>query len=455
MDFMASQHSVAIIGGGFSGLLLALQLVRKGPPDLTVVLIERTPGFGLGVAYATDNPEHLLNVRVGNMSPFPDQPRGLRDWLEQESGERVDDGAFASRASYGRYLRTLLAEAIGGPDGAARLRLAPDEAVDLAERDGKMIITLAMGLKIEARTAVLAVGAMGTAAPGPGLETLGPSLYAGDPWAPAALDDLPDDAPVLLLGSGLTMVDVALSLARRGHNGPVLALSRRGLAPRSHAGGWNAHHPAMAVPQLRLSQRLKWVRRRADEIGWRAAIDALRPHTQTFWAEASVAEQRRFLRHLRPWWDVHRHRMAPPVAARIEAMRESGRLTIAAGRLIGAAPVDDQAQVTWRARGEDRETRGRFGRVINCTGWGGNLRGAHASLIRALIERGEARVDCLGLGLDVDGHGRLQTRDGPPHPGLFALGPITRGAFWESVAVPDIRNQAAALADRLICAAET
>jgi len=426
--------------------------LRKGPPDLTVVLIERTPGFGLGVAYATDNPEHLLNVRVGNMSPFPDQPRGLRDWLEQESGERVDDGAFASRATYGRYLRTLLAEAIGGADGAARLLLAPDEAVDVAQRDGRIVVTLAMGLKVEARAAVLAIGAMGTAAPAPGLETLGPGQYADDPWAPGALDDLPDDAPVLLLGSGLTMVDVALSLARRGRHGPVLALSRRGLAPRSHAGGWNAHHPAMAAPESSLSQRLKWVRRRADEIGWREAVDALRPHTQSIWREASVAEQRRFLRHLRPWWDVHRHRMAPPVAARIEAMREAGQLTIAAGRLIGAEPADDRVQVTWRGRGEDRVTRRVFGRVINCTGWGGDMRGANAGLIRALIERGEARVDCLGLGLDVDGHGRLQMRDGAPHPGLFALGPITRGAFWESVAVPDIRNQAASLAERLISA---
>jgi len=453
-DFIASQHSVAIVGAGFSGLLLALQLVRKGPPDLTVALIERTPGFGLGVAYATHNPEHLLNVRAHNMSPFPDQPRGLQDWLEQETGAPIDDGAFVSRATYGRYLRTLLADVIGDPDSAARLRLAPDEAVDLAQAgDGKITITLAMGAKIQADAAVLAIGAMGTAAPCPGLDTLPRGLYAADPWAPAALDELDEDAPVLLLGTGLTMVDVALSLARRGHRGKILALSRRGLAPRSHADNRSAHHGTHSMAPMGLSQLVRWVRHSAAEIGWRAAIDSLRPHTQRIWREASLLERRRFLRHLRPWWDVHRHRMAPPVAAKIEGLRVAGRLDIAAGRLIGAEPADEASAavaVAWRERGDGGETRKTFGRVINCTGSGSNMRGAHAGLIRALIERGEARIDCLGLGLDVDGAGRLHAGDGALQPNLFALGPITRGAFWESMAVPDIRIQAANLAERLV-----
>jgi len=202
-----------------------------------------------------------------------------------------------------------------------------------------------------------------------------------------------------------------------------------------------------------LSQLVRWVRHSAAEIGWRAAIDSLRPHTQRIWREASLVERRRFLRHLRPWWDVHRHRMAPPVAARIEQMRAAGRLNVAAGRLIGAEAVDEANEavaVAWRERGDGGETRKTFGRVINCTGSGSNMRGAHAGLIRALIERGEARIDCLGLGLDVDGTGRLHTGGGALQPNLFALGPITRGAFWESMAVPDIRIQAANLAERLV-----
>jgi uncharacterized NAD(P)/FAD-binding protein YdhS len=144
--------------------------------------------------------------------------------------------------------------------------------------------------------------------------------------------------------------------------------------------------------------------------------------------------------------------MAPPVAARIEQMRAAGRLEIAAGRLIGAEGAGGAVTVAWRERGDGSETRKVFGRVINCTGSGSNMRGAHAGLIRALIERGEARIDCLGLGLDVDGTGRLHAGDGALQPNLFALGPITRGAFWESMAVPDIRIQAASLAERLVAA---
>jgi uncharacterized NAD(P)/FAD-binding protein YdhS len=175
------------------------------------------------------------------------------------------------------------------------------------------------------------------------------------------------------------------------------------------------------------------------------------------WREASLLERRRFLRHLRPWWDVHRHRMAPPVAARIEQMRAAGGLDIAAGRLIGAAAAGEASEavtVAWRERGGGA-IRKTFGRVINCTGSGSNMRGAHAGLIRALIERGEARIDCLGLGLDVDGTGRLHAGDGALQPNLFALGPITRGAFWESMAVPDIRIQAANLAERLVSAVQS
>jgi uncharacterized NAD(P)/FAD-binding protein YdhS len=444
----AAPYGVAIIGAGFSGLLLALRLLRRAPPSVTIALIERTAGFGLGVAYRTQNPRHLLNVRVGNMSALPDEPSHLEAWLARE-GHRAAPDAFISRETYGRYLQAMLGDAIASPDGAARLILIPDEAVRLAPSEGEVRVTLAMGAEIEARSAVLAVGSPGSAPPSEDLRHLPASLYAADPWSACALGDLSPDAEVLIIGSGLTAIDVTLALESRGHRGGVLILSRHGLAPHSHGVGWPAP-TTTTPPHPPLSRLVRSVRRRAVEVGWRAAVDELRPHTQTLWRTASRAERGRFLRHLRPWWDVHRHRMAPAVASRVDALRRGGWLTIGAGEIVSADREGDLVRIAWRPRGASGVTEARFSRVIDCTGPGLRFEGQRAALLRELVDQGAARIDDLRLGLDVDADGRLVAGDGRPQARLSALGPITRGAFWESIAVPDIRNQAIDLADRLM-----
>ena len=443
-------RSVAIIGAGFSGSLLALHLLETGPPDLRILLIERTPGFGPGLAFGGRDPEHLLNVRVGNMSAYPGRPRHLLDWLAGHGGGPVDPAAFITRETYGRYLTSMLRRVIEGSDGAQRLMLVPDEAVSLERIAGRLRLTVAMGQVFDIDAAVLAVGNPAPAPlPGIGFENLATDLYAADPWAPAALDNLDPAAGVLLLGTGLTMVDVATSLEARGHRGPIVAISRRGLTPRRHGGAAPITSSGAGVPQGSLSQLLHRVRRQSAAVGWREAVDALRPATQAIWRRASLAERRRFLRHLRPWWDVHRHRMAPAVAERIEAMRREWRLTVAAGRILKVEPDGEGAKVTWRPRGGEHAQSLTVGRIINCTGPAGDPSGVASPLIRGLIERGEARVDPLRIGLEVDAHGRAIQADGSPNPQLFAVGPITKGSFWEIVAVPDIRNQVADLAVRL------
>jgi uncharacterized NAD(P)/FAD-binding protein YdhS len=191
------------------------------------------------------------------------------------------------------------------------------------------------------------------------------------------------------------------------------------------------------------------VRRQAEAIGWREAVDPLRPSTQAIWRRASLAERQRFLRHLRPWWDVHRHRMAPAVADKIEAMRREWRLTVAAGRILKVERDGDGVRVAWRPRGGKHVQWLDVGRIINCTGPAGDPTSVDSPLIRGLVERGEARIDPMLIGLDVDAHSRAIQGDGAPNPELFAVGPITKGSFWEIVAVPDIRSQVADLAVRL------
>jgi uncharacterized NAD(P)/FAD-binding protein YdhS len=421
-----SRPKVAIVGGGASGALAALHLARAGTGPVRLIERERAPGRG--VAYSTDRPEHLLNVPARRMSAFADDPDHFVRWFEAFGG---DAEAFAPRRIYGDYLAGLLAAEAG-------VELVRGEAVDVDEGG----VTLADGRRIEADTVVLAPGNLAPATP---IDTacLG-ERWVADPWAGDFASGLGDDDDVLLVGTGLTAVDAVLTLEALGFRGRILALSRRGLAPRAHG-----EREPMVAPQEDLPATcvglLRRVRLRSREIGWRGAVHELRNVTQAIWRNASETERRRFLRHLRPWWDVHRHKIAPPVAERIAAVEAEGRLEFAAGRITGI----DGGIVRWRPRGTDEVREFKAARVLNCTGPECDLARAGEPLLDALLAKGAIRADKLRTGLDVDDDCRVIGADGTASDTLFAIGPITRSAFWESVAVPDIRVQAAQLAERL------
>ena len=448
---MPTRNAVAIVGAGFSGSLLALHLLEFGPEDLTIFLIEREAGFGRGLAYGTRDPHHLLNVRVGNMSAFPGRPRHLEQWLAGWGDEALaHPAAFITRRAYGDYLGSMLRAAVSRPGGAERLLLVHDEVVGLEPAARGMAVTLAMGSRFEVDVAALAIGNLPSPPPaGVDLTGLPDGLYAADPWAESTLARLSPSAPVLLLGTGLTMVDIALSLTARGHQGPLFGLSRRGLTPRRHGGLPPAAYETPRIPDLPLSGLLRWQRAEARRLGWREAIDVLRPATQALWRGAAPDQRRRFLRHLRPWWEVHRHRMAPAVADQIEALRATGQLVTAAGRLVSAEQRGLSVEAVWRPRGESHDQVARFGRIVNCTGPGGDPSLA-GPLVQSLIGAGLGRADPLRAGLDVDPACRVVGADGAARPGLYAVGPLTKGAFWEVSAVPDIRNQVAEVAQRIL-----
>ncbi len=416
---------VAIVGAGFSGTLLAINLLRHDGPAAT--LIERGGAAGQGVAYGTAQPDLLLNVRAANMSAFPDRPDHFVRWLDAR-GIAATGGDFVPRWVYGRYLRDLLTAArAAAPD---RLTLIDGEAVDI---DGADVI-LRDGRTIAADAAVLAVGNLAPQVP-PGMAGIaGAPGYVGNPWDARATEGLGDDDSVLLIGTGLTMIDVALTLDARGFGGRMIALSRRGLLPHRHAPAPPADPPLTERPRPPLSTLVRAVRTRGATIGWRSAIDELRPFTQGMWAAADGAERRRFLRHLRPWWDVHRHRLAPQVADRIDDLVASGRLTVLAGKSCDAVGDADGLRVEWRPRGDDRRQALRVTRVISCIGPQGDLARTDDPLLARLVAAGRIRPDAEHLGIEVGAGGLADDR-------LFAIGPMTRGAYWEIVAVPDIRRQ--------------
>jgi len=430
---------IAIVGAGFSGLLTAVHLSRK-LPDATLWLIEKGTRFAEGAAYGTREADHVLNVRLGNMSAFPDDPGHLSRWLATQP-QWSAQGAFITRGDYGRYLRAILAEALEGPQ--TRLKLVHDEVVDLGRDIGGWRVGLASGGTLSADVTVLALGNLEPARP-PGIDeaVVTAGRYIADPWrGVAALGD--EARKVLLIGSSLTMVDVALSHARPGRR--FIALSRRGLAPRAHTQADLAlASQGYAGSPLTVLRR---ARKAALTSDWRAVTDDLRRSARTLWRSWSSDERRRFLRHLRAIWDVHRHRLAPSVANRMQSMIAAGELAIEAGRITRIQMVDDKALVTWRPRGWTRTTERKVDAVINCTGPLADVAASGIPLVKGLVTSGLARADADGLGLDVDEDCRVRNDESAAQDDLYAVGPMTRGAFWEVTSVPDIRVQAADLAE--------
>jgi uncharacterized NAD(P)/FAD-binding protein YdhS len=276
--------------------------------------------------------------------------------------------------------------------------------------------------------------------------------YIRSPWLEGALERVGPRDDVLLVGTGLTMVDTVLSLVERGHQGRIHALSRHGLLP-------HVHRPAAArtfvelqePPRVRSLLRTlrQEVRLAREDVDWRGVMDALRPHTVSLWRNLPEPERRRFLRHLRSFWEVHRHRMAPAVGEVLDRLRRADLLSIHAARVRSFRLVDTGVEVRFRRRGLAREDTLRVQRVINCTGPDGTIARAHP-LLRGLLEGGLVRADALGLGLATDPGGALLDAEGEPSSALFTLGPLRRGELWETTAIPEIRVQALALARRLL-----
>jgi uncharacterized NAD(P)/FAD-binding protein YdhS len=455
---------IAIIGAGFSGTLLALHLLRLVPRGTHITLIERHRQFGLGQAYSTANPGHLLNVPAGNMSAFHDRPGDFLEWLEGlpsgDLGNTTPTAAsFVPRRLFGAYIRQLLNEEMRNRENSDQLTLMRGNVVGIDGEANPLVLRFDRGSPMEADIVVLAIGDFHPKPmPVPDRQFHDIPLYRPDPWAPDAVKDLDQSAPVVLLGTGLTMVDTVVSLLDQGHHGLISALSRRGLLPHRHICGLRPTEPLHPYPAslLALTRFLRNEAKAAIAAGgdWRPVVDSLRPFIHDIWQALSVEDRRRFLRHLRPWWNVHRHRMAAPVADRIEAAFSRRQLRIYRGRIRAFKIRSGKIDVIYRPPGIDAPETLTAARVINCCGPVEDLEHFADPLIRALLRQGDVRPDPLGMGLDVTATCALRMHSGAISRRLFAVGPVTKAAFWEITAVPDIRRQCEALAYRLAALVE-
>jgi len=414
------RRTVAVVGGGCAGVLAARELL-SGTGDDVVLIEPDQPGGGL--AYGSARPWHLLNSRAGAMSADPADPGHFVRW----AGCSPDE--FRPRQEYGAYLRSVFSAAAG--EHGDRLSIRPQRAIGLTGSG----VTLADGKLVRAENVVIATGNPAAAQPA---SRPGHPDYLADPWRPGALDAIPTHVPVLLIGAGLTAIDVALTLTADGRrDSPITMVSRRGQLPLTHT---RTAAPA-AIPDLdecrTLRDVVRAVRAEAGRVSdWRAVVDGLRPHLDRLWTTFTPAEQDSFLRHLARPWECHRHRMAPSVGARIADLRAEGRVEVRSGGIrsmtapqAGGLLAELDAGVQW------------FGAVVNCAG-PGQLPGAAGTLVANLLDTGQARVGPHNLGLDIDGAGRLIGADGTVQSGRWLIGPMRRGVRWETTAVPEIRSQA-------------
>ncbi|MGI6857036.1 FAD/NAD(P)-binding protein [Mesorhizobium sp. 1B3] len=448
MTARASLPSIIIIGGGASGILMAAHLLRGNDADIRVTIVEKGPAFGKGIAYSTTLPDHVLNVSALGMSAYADDPEHFFRWLV-ETGQATPENpaVYVPRRIYGEYLASVLAKLRGQEATTGRLRTIAEECLSVQPTASGVEVRLANGTSIVGHAAILAVGHEEQPSPD--------HAFAIRP-GPESDTPLEADAPVLILGTGLSMVDMWLSLESRGHRGPVVAVSRRGLLPSVHRKGNPIRLDRADIPLgTELSYFVRWFRdlvRATENAGgnWRDVVDGLRPFNQLIWQNWPVSAKRRFIEHTKAWWDIHRHRMPPPIHERVSEAVSDGRIRLVAAKVINVDQTQDGYAATLQPRHTTQTEILRATRIYDCTGIVSDLSTGSNPVVRSLIDRGLARPDPLRIGLDVGQDCAVLNGDGIPSKRLYAIGPLTRGAFLEIDAIPDIRIQCAGVARHLV-----
>ncbi|MDI3352865.1 FAD/NAD(P)-binding protein [Pseudomonas sp. UYIF39] len=462
----AIRHAdILIVGGGLSGAMLAAQLLRL-PGKRQVLVIEPRAELGRGEAYSAVELGHTLNGNAARMSVDPDNADDLTQWLTEhieaggwpESDEQHVSVSelFPPRGLFGVYVQQRLAEAqAAGAVNGSTVEHVRGEVVDLQTRADSVLLSLSDGQRLQGAYAVLATG-MFPAARTPQTETSGLNAAALDPWDVAVMRRLDPQSTVLIIGSGLTMVDAVVSLEQAGHRGPIEVFSRHGLLPhvRRQPPVWVdflADDPGIRTPRQLVRELRRHCRDAiAQGIDWQAPLDTVRAHIGRLWNQATDVQRRQFVRHVRPWWESHHHRSPPLSAELVARLHKEGRLRIQAASFKGLEPtVGGQVSIRIRRRGEAETSVVSGAALINSSGIEYDWRRVARPLPQQLLARGLVRPGPLALGIAAAVDGAVLGADEHIASRLFAMGPPLRGMWWESTAVTDVASQAKALAARL------
>jgi uncharacterized NAD(P)/FAD-binding protein YdhS len=436
--------TVLILGGGFSGAMVAAQLVSRIAAQ--IILIERRAVVGRGLAYSAVCQDLLLNAPASRMSALPNDNDAFFRWLRKD-GYQPSAPAFVPRFLYGSYIKDTLSRATA----RGRFDVVRDEAVDLEKRNARFYVRLASGKRLSANAVVLALGHAPPRPLGTLIAATQSSRIIDNP-----LEELSRLTPrcqdtVVLLGTGLTAMDVAIWLRSHGHRGRIVAVSRHGLLPCAYA--TDTVPPLATPPQelTRIASALDWFRATGRQIAAggmhpSCVIDMVRPHLSRIWSQLCNTERQRFLRHLRAIWEVYRHRAAPATHEAVENAIRDGWMEVRAGRVLRIAQRRaEHLRVDMTSR-EGKRTWVEASWVVNCTGPERDVARQPGALTRALVTRGLIRRDVLGLGVHTGHDGELHAAAGQPVAGAYTLGPWRVADLWESTAVPELRCQAVAVA---------
>lgn len=448
---MKQSTRIVIIGGGLSGTLVALNLARSHP-HAEFVLLEKNPGMiGRGVAYHHDFTHQPLNVVAAGMSLFPDQPSHFLDWLHVNHFRyrhllpEVFPKVFVPRKIFGDYIVEHLDHAHHLAPGRFQIRI--DEAISLVKSGKTYIVQLESGAQLEADHVVLALGNF---PPADLFSENDPQnkdpRYFTNPWSDKIYSHITGDENILLVGTGLTAIDVILGLKVRGFNGKIRMISRRGKLPMAHdlsADPVKLEYPGHLHPR----DAYAWVKEQMNahkHVPWTAVIDGLRPITQAFWQDWTIDEKKYFLKRLRPFWEIARHRIPGASSVVLNQLVESGQLMIGKGQINAAQSLPEGIRVVYDF--EKVQQEGVFQKLINCTGPESNYRKVKFPIIRNLIEQGKVVSDELGLGIRCSVDGAIIDANGEKVPGLWCVGPMRKAVLWETTAIRELREQAVQMA---------
>jgi uncharacterized NAD(P)/FAD-binding protein YdhS len=455
-------QTILIVGAGFCGSVLATSLLRRPPAIPTdIVLVERGTCIARGVAYASHEVPYVLNVPAGRLSVDSQDPMQFLKFARQVYPD-ADAEDFVPRSVYGDYLQEVLdqAERSAPPHVALRRMFGDVTHIEPAPRldaTKPLVAALADGSSINADRIVLALGNLPSPVHSWARGLSNHPAYVHDPWR--LPKPLRAEHSVLIVGSGLTMVDVALALSLEGGEVPMVrSISRHGLLPLGQTifrptalqgSGENLLSAASSIRRVVSASRS--LAREVEGLGgdWREVVTFIRHLAPELWRILPPVERRRFLRHAQCYWDIHRHRLPPRMAQRIDHMRRSGRLEIHAGRIRQLVPEGNELRVVWRRRGGGENESFAVNAVINATGPDYAVRRSADPLLRSLAEQGLVLADELDLGLRTGPNGACISADGAVSRDLFYLGPMLRADHWEATAAPELRAHAEKLAHHL------
>ncbi|WP_159811551.1 FAD/NAD(P)-binding protein [Pseudomonas sp. 18058] len=450
--------SLVIIGAGFSGTVAAIEFLRTAPEGSALIILNRSGQLARGLAYGTNSAIHLLNVPAGNMSAIVTEPDSYLDYCKSQN-EDITSNCFTPRKMYGEYLESLLTQAEADARGRVDFKQITGNAKRVSAFEQGAKIELDNREEIFADQVILALGHFPPLSPS-ALQPLQDSpRYIKDPWSKDISKLRDSDASVLLVGGGLTALDVISSLKKSNHSGDIIMLSRRGLLPIPHRVSRGATHSHPALVQ-ELTQKtpdilcyFRIIRNYISnnpEMNWRDVIAAIRPVTTTLWLKLPDKERRRFLRHLQPYWDVHRHRVAPTTYAVFDESLKAKKIKTLAGRVHSAEENEHGARVSVRLRGDEHLTELSVTYIINCTGPNSNPSLINEALIRNLVVEELVSTDLHGLGINVNRDMAVIDPSGKASTWLSYVGPMLKAKLWEATAVPELRIHASAVAKKVV-----